>query len=222
MKAEIGRRIALSSMSLWLSGCMMIGMSGMGMGAGTHRSAAGLKPRRLTVVKESVADGRRMTVEVPPFTLGDTLEYTVTLQDARSRAGVSGASMVLLISPVAVPAHDATSESERAHTAHDASPSATRDTAHGDMEFAADEASGGRYVFHPSLAVAGSYRFRFVLTRIGTRGLDPPDDLELVVQLADADTGHMAMSAPSMGAKLTPLIVLGALAMGVAMAVMFR
>ena len=216
------RTIAVLSMSLWLSGCMMLGMGGLGMGGGMHGTPGGRPAGGPTIIKESVANGMRMTVEFPPYRPGDRLVYTVTLQDATSGAAVAGASMALLVSPVAGPAQDSIPGQARAHAMHEGSPTEARGATTAALEFAADEVGDGKYVFRPSLTTAAAHRFRFVLKRSGTPGLDPPNELEHVVQLGGAGDQHAGSGAPSSGWGVTPLILLGAGAMAVAMLIMLR
>ena len=65
----------------------MGGMGGMGgmvsPGGGMHGAPAASRSRGPMIIREAVGNGRRMTVEVPSYVLGDSLSYAVTLRDAR-------------------------------------------------------------------------------------------------------------------------------------------
>lgn len=214
---------AVLAMPLWLSGCMMLGMGGMGMGGGAMKGTPGGMPASgQTLVKKSLANGIRMTVDLPPYRLGDNLEYTVTLQDELTKAAITDASMALLVSPVEGRAQDQTSGQAGAHAEHGTPPPAARGGTAVPLEFAPDGIIGGRYVFRPSITAPGAYRLRFALKRIGTLAPNPPHELEHVVQLDGSVEQHAGGGARSAGGGVTPLIVLGAVAMAVAMLFMFR
>lgn len=217
------RVIMIGPMSLWLGGCMMSGVGGMGMGSGGMHGAMGRTPAGgPLVVKETVTGGMRLTVEFPPYRLGDSLRYTLALQEAESRAPVLGAMIALFVSPTDSGAPEVP-EHATAHAGRDATPPSAPLAPVTELEQAATELGNGRYAFRPSITTAGTYRMRFVVRRGATPGPEASRQLEHVVTIRSPENGHgMADANGADAARWTPLVVLGAGAMAIAMLFMVR
>lgn len=216
--------IWLWPMTVWLGGCMMSGVGGMGMGSGgMHGTMGGMADRGPTFVKESVTSGVRMTVEFPPYRLGDSLRYVLVVQEAENKAPLPGAVVGLFVSP-----SNGGASAERDHAAAHAGPDSTRAATPTvpvtELEYAASDLGNGCYAFRPSITAAGAYRLRFVITGGLTPDPAVSHELEHVVQIPSSGNGHgrgMA-AAGADDVRSISLLLLGAGAMAVAMLFMVR
>ncbi|MBI3568857.1 MAG: hypothetical protein HY084_11730 [Gemmatimonadetes bacterium] len=209
-------------MSLLLSGCMMPGMVGMGGvgGGGTHggdHASAAVSP---TVIKETVLEGIRVTATFPPFMLGDTPVYSVTVMHVLDKSPVNDASVSLI---VATDEGRGPAESTgHAHTdARDVAAAAPRALVAG-TTWSPTTVSGGSYVFRPSIATEGTYRLVVVVERAGNRVLDPRAELEHVVQFRRVVDQHGGDGGGMHGVGATALVLAGAAVMVLMMAVTLR
>lgn len=170
---------------LFLSGCMMLGMGGIGghSGGGMHGDSHGSSVEGQTIVKESVINGIKITAEFPQYTLNDELAYKVTLYDVREKIVISDASISLIVI-----SNDSRGQSQRSrqtssHSGHGDIPPAQSQEKVEKMKFSPDEIKNGTYIFHPTIKNKGTYRFIFVLDRVGSVAIEPPIEVEQTVQL---------------------------------------
>ncbi len=208
----ITKPIAVLLAPLLLNGCMMAGMAGMGhMGTGMNAASARSEP---TVIKEVSGGGFRVTVDFPYYASVDSLSYTVTVRGADGQLIGSDALVALEVSPAAT--DSAVTAMAPSHAGHAAQGEHAIPGGLLQMRFAPVERGGGRFVFRPSLAPGAAYRLVVVVGRVGDEALEPPIVVEHRVVLPAPTTmsGNTAHLMPSGG--VTPLLVLG----GVAMAVM--
>ena len=209
-------------MPLFLSGCMMLGMGGMGAagGGGVHGAPHGPSTSGQTLVKESVVNGIRMTAEFPSYLLGDELAYTVTLRDVRDKSTISDASIALIVTLD----DNQSSRSGQAgsHSEHgDSSPTQSQGKA-GHMKVSPDEIGNGTYVFRPAIKNGGAYKFVFVLARVGSVRIDPPIEVEHTVQLDGQRDQRSRHGDHRTESRMAPAVLIGAGAMAIMMFFMFR
>ena len=209
---------------LFLSGCMMLGMGGMGSpgGSGMHGASGGSSMNGPTLVKEAVVNGIRLTAEFPPYVLGDRLTYRVTVRDVRDKSSISNASVALIVTADDNRHHDspsgqAGSDSRRA----DSSMTQSRGTV-GKMVVSPAETGDGAYVFRPSITTGGAYRFVFVLEKIGNVSLASPIEVEHTVQLLGQRDRHSGHGDPATRSLITPTVLLGAGVMAIMMLFIIR
>jgi hypothetical protein len=185
---------------LLLGSCMMLGMGGMGAGGGggMHGASHDSSMNSQTLVKESVVKGIQITVEFPPYVLGDTLTYKVTLRHVRDRSYIANASMELIV----------TSDDNQNEVGTVKTPPA--------------EIANGTYVFRPSITRGGAYKFVFVLNRVGSAAEDPPIEVEQRIQLNGPMDGHSGNADRATGFRIVPATVIGAGVMAIMMLVMLR
>lgn len=212
------------STPLLLSGCMMLGMGGMGTpGASSmHGASGGSSINGPTLVKEAVIDGIRLTAEFPPYVLGDRLTYRVTVRDARDKSSIANASVALIVTAIDnshlhSPSGQAGSDSRHADSASTRSQRALRK-----MVVPPDEIGDGAYVFRPAIATAGAYRFVFVLERVGSDALATPIEVEHTVQLLDRRDRHSGHGDPATRSAMAPAVLIGAGVMAIMMLFMIR
>ena len=188
----------MAAIPLLLSGCMMLGSTGMGHGSGGvgHAHAQPAPMIRQTVIKDTVVEGVRITAEFPPYAYGDNLAYRVTLRRERDNTAIGDASLALLIGPS--DARDRTTT---------ISPSAVEN---------------GVYVFHPVVAAEGEYRVSVRVERAGSIAPTRSAELEQLVRIdarMDMSAGEEDGGGSSMRA---PMALLGAGVMAVMMIFMLR
>ena len=190
-------RVALLA-PLVLNGCMMMGMGGMGTAGrgamnGPALGASGSGPK---TVKEIVVDGIRVSVDFPPYALGDSLIYRVVMYDVREQVPISGATLHLLVTT------DADSRaSER---------------------WPAVALGGGAYELRPVIRAAGSYRLTVIVDRVGGSVVHPPVEIEHSVQLLSPIDHQSGEEGHQAGSRLSPVVWIGAGAMVLMMLFMFR
>ena len=198
---------------LFLSGCMMLGMGGMG--GGMHGTSQGSTMKGQTIVKESIANGIRITAEFPPYVLGDVLAYTVTLRAVRDKSMISDASITLIV----------TSDDNRnqgSHSGHP-DPSVTQNQrSNWRIKLSPDAISNGTYVFRPAITNGGAYRFVFVVERVGNAQIEPAIEVEQTVQLLRQTDQHSENGAHRTGSGISPALLMGAGVMAIMMLFMFR
>lgn len=219
------RLYAVMPVPLLLSGCMMLGMGGMGSagGSGIRGDSHGSSMSGLTLVKESVVNGIRITVEVPPYLLGDALAYTVTLRAVRDKAYISDASMVLIVTSDDIRSQRSRATHPNSQSEHrDSSTTSTGQSNAGAMKVAPDKTRDGTYVFRPSLTTGGAYKFVFVVERVGNVTHAPPIEVEQRIQLDSAMDQHAGHGDRMTGAGMASVTVIGAGVMAIAMLVMLR
>ena len=199
---------------LFLSGCMMLGMGGMG--GGMHGTSQGSTMKGQTIVKESIANGIRITAEFPPYVLGDVLAYTVTLRDVRDKSMISDASITLIV----------TSDDNRnqgSHSGHLDSSVTQNQRSNWRINLSPDVLGNGTYVFRPSITNGGAYRFAFVLGRVGNVAIDPAIEVEQTIQLLGQTDQRSENGAHRTGSGISPTVLIGAGAMAIMMVFfMFR
>lgn len=217
------RTSAVLSAPLFLGACMMLGTGGTGsVGSGMHGAAHDASRNGQTLVRESVVNGIGITVAFPPYAVGDTLAYTVTLRDARDKLLISNASMALLVTADATRNQGARSVQAGAHAGHGESSTTQKRDSVVKMTFAPAETGNGTYVFRPSITNAGAYRFVFVIERVGNVTMTPQIEVEQTIQL----DGHMDQRSATgnhmAGSRRTPAALLGIGAMALMMVFMLR
>jgi hypothetical protein len=199
-------------------------MGGMGHMGGMNENSHGSSMTGQTIIKESIVDGIKITVEFPPYTLSDELAYKVTLYDVREKMIISDASISMIV----------TSDDSRKQVSH--SGQASSHSGHGDssptqsqgkvekMKFSPDEINNGTYIFHPTIKNKGAYKFIFVLERVGNVTIDPPIEVEQIVQLhSQIDQPSEHNSDNMAGFSLSsPAILIGLGAMAVMMLFIIR
>lgn len=191
---------------LFLGGCMITGMGGMGHMGGMNEGSQGSSMKGQTIVKESVVDGIKITVELPPYTLADELIYKVNLYDVRDKLTISDASISLIIIPD-------NSQSQDSHNDHSEMQ---------EMKFSPVEINNGIYIFRPVIKMKGTYNLTFVLERIGSSELNPPIEVEQTIQLSN-QMDMRSEDADNMGVSgISPIVLIGAGAMVIMMLFMFR
>ena len=215
--------VVLSS-PLFFSGCMMLGMGGMGApgGSGMHGASQGTTMNGPTLVKEAVVSGIRLTAEFPPSVLGDRLIYRVTIRDERDKSSISNASVALIVtandnSHLDSPSGQAGSDSRHADSSTTRSQRTLRK-----MVVSPDAIGDGAYVFRPAIATGGAYRFVFVLERVGNVTIDPPIEVEQTVQLDGQRDRHSGNGNHVTGSGMAPAVLIGAGVMVIMMLFMFR
>jgi len=195
---------------LFISGCMMLGMGGMGHMGGMNENSQGSSMNGQTIVKESIVDGIKITAEFPPYTLADELAYKVTLYDVREKLIISDASISLIVIPDNDRSHDAQSDHSKRQ----------------EMKFSPDKSgiNNGTYIFRPSIKNTGAYKFIFVLERVGNVAIDPPIEVEQTVQLYSQIDQSSEHSGDNMtGFSLSsPAILIGLGAMAIMMLFILR
>lgn len=174
-----------------------------------------------TLVRESVANGIRITVAFPPYALGDKLAYTVTLRDARDQSLISDASLTLIVTTDATRNQGSRSGQAGAHAGHGESSTTPSQETAGKMTFIPEAAGNGTYVFRPSINSPGAYRFLFVMERVRTMTMDPPFTVEQTVQL-DGRMAQHSGTGDHMGSRRTPAVLLGIGAMALMMVLIVR
>jgi len=206
----------------FLSGCMVLGMGGMGLagGGGMHGASHGSSMNGQTLVKESVVNGIRITAEFPPYVFGDELAYKVTLRDVRDKSIISDASIALIV----------TSDDDRNHGSR--SGQAGSPSGHGDsstiqgkmgrMKVFPDNIGNGTYVFRPSITNRGAHKFVFVLERVGNVTIDPPIEVEQTVLLDRPRDQRSGNGDHVTGSGMAPAVLIGAGVMAIMMLLMFR
>ena len=202
---------------LFLSGCMMLGMGGIGHsgGGGMHGASQGSTMRGQTIIKESIANGIRITTEFPPYILGDVLAYTVTLRDVRDKSMISDASIALIV----------TSDDNRnqgSHSGHLDSSVTQNQRSNWRIKISPDVVGSGTYVFRPAITNEGAYRFVFVVERVGNAQIEPAIEVEQTVQLLGQMDQHSENGDHRTGSGISPAVLIGAGVMAIMMLFMFR
>ena len=204
---------AVTLAPLYLSGCMMLGMGGMGPsgGGGMHGASQGSTMKGQTIVKESIANGIRITAEFPPYVLGDALAYTVTLRDVHDKSVISIASIALTV----------TSDGNHNQGSHAGRLDSSMGQSNvGKTTISPDNIGNGTYVFRPSITTGGLYTFVFLLDGVGNVTIDPPIEVRQTVQLDGRKTQHSGNS--DRGSRMAPAVLIGAGVMAIMMLFMFR
>ncbi len=180
---------------LLLGSCMMLGSGGMGSGGGggMHGASHASSMTSPKLVKESVVNGIRITAEFPPYALGDSLAYRVTLQDVRDKAYVTNASISLIVTP---------DDSQNKVAAVRMPPA---------------ESANGTYVFRPSITRGGAYKFVFVLDRVGEVAQEPSIQVEQVIQLNSQMDHQSGADDRATGIRIAPVALIGAGVMAIMM-----
>ena len=210
---------AVLAVPLFLSGCMMAGMGGMG--GGMHGASQGALMSGQTHIKDSVVNGIRITAEFPPYMMGDALAYTVTLRDVRDKSTISDASLAMIVTP------DDISPGSRSaptvpHSGHgDTATAQSKDKAER-MKWSPDKMGDGTYVFRPSIMKEGAYRFVVLVERVGTVTMDPPIEVVQTVQLNAPMEERSGNGDHGMRSGKAPLALLGVGVMAAMMLFMFR
>ena len=202
---------------LFLSGCMMSGMGGMGHsgGGGMHGASQGSTMQGQTIVKESTANGIRITAEFPPYVLGDALAYTVTLRDVRDKSMISDASIALIVTPD-------DNRNQGSHSGHLDSSMTQNQRSNWRIKISPDVVGNGTYVFRPAITNGGVYRFVFVVERVGNVQTEPAIEVEQSVQLLRQTVQHSENGAHRTGSGVSPAVLIGAGAMAIMMLFMLR
>ena len=219
------RLYAVMPAALLLGGCMMLGMGGMGSagGGGMHGDSHVSSTSGQTLVKESVVNGIRVTVEFPPYVSGDALVYVVTLRDDRDKSFISDASMALIVTSDDNRSQGSSASRPNSQSEHrDSSTTSTGEGKVGAMRVAPDRTGNGRYVFRPSIATGGAYKFVFVVERVGNVTQAPPIEIEQSIQLDKQMNQHSGNGDRVTGVGMTSVAVIGAAVMAIAMLFMLR
>jgi hypothetical protein len=214
----VKKTYALLPAPLFLSGCMMLGMGGMAM----HGAPQGSSMNGQTLVKESVANGMRLTAEFPPYALGDALVYEVTLRDVRDKSTISDASIALIVMSDENRNQGSRSGQASSQSGHGDSSTTRSQGSIGKMKVSPDEVDDGRYVFRPSITNGGAYKFVFVLDRVGSVAIDPPIEVEQNVQLDGRMDKHAGESDHATRSAMAPVVVASAAVMAIMMVFMLR
>ncbi|MFA5804536.1 MAG: hypothetical protein WC879_07810 [Melioribacteraceae bacterium] len=216
----------LLMLSIILEGCMMLGMGGMGHtgGGGMQGDSHGSSMTGKTIVKESIVNGIKITAEFPPYTLSDELAYKVTLYDVREKIIISDASISLIVTSNDSRSQGSRSGQASSHSGHgDSSPTQSQGKVE-KMKFSPDEINNGTYIFHPTIKNKGTYKFIFVLEKVGNVAIDPPIEVEQTVQLYSRMDQPSEHSGDNMaGFSLSsPVILIGLGAMAIMMLFILR
>ena len=209
---------------LFLSGCMVLGMGGMGLagGGGMHGASHGSSMNGQTLVKESVVNGIRITAEFPPYVFGDELAYKVTLRDVRDKSIISDASIALIVTSDDNRNQGSRTGQAGSHSGHGDSSTTQSQGNVGRMKVSPDKIGNGTYVFHPSITSKGAYRFVFALERVGDVTIDPPIEVEQTVQLDDQKDQRSGNGNHMTRSSMAPAVLIGAGVMAIMMLFMFR
>ena len=209
---------------LFLSGCMVLGMGGMGIagGGGMHGASHGSSMNGQTLVKESVVNGIRITAEFPPYVFGDELAYKVTLRDVRDKSIISDASIALIVTSDDDRNQGSRSGQAGSHSGHGDSSTTQSQGKVGRMKVSPDKIGNGTYVFRPSITNRGAYKFVFVLERVGNVTIDPPIEVEQTVQLDGQRDQHSGNGDHVTGSGMAPAVLIGAGVMAIMMLFMLR
>ena len=210
---------AVLAVPLFLSGCMMAGMGGMG--GGMHGASQGASMSGQTLIKDSVVNGIRITAEFPPYMMGDALAYTVTLRDVRDKSAISDASLAMIVTPDDIN-HGSRSAPTVPHSGHGDSAAVRSQDSAERIKVSPDKVGDGTYVFRPSITKGGAYRFVIRVERVGTVTMDPPIEVEQTVQLNAPMAEHAGNGDHGMGSGKAPLALLGVGVMAAMMLFMFR
>lgn len=201
------RWIVVCLASVWLQGCMMGAMGGMGGMASTRPGGgseqdAGASTIPQHVVKELVAGGIRVTADFPVFGPRDSLEYSVVLRALDGQTITADAAIVL---SVVAATDDGMRHGE---------PLPTR------LPFT--RRNNGSFVASPSIPRDGAYRLTVLVERVGATTLEQPLILDQVVDLG-ARPDHAQASGPAPPrVHLNPLVLVGAGFMAVMMLLTIR
>ncbi len=187
---------------LFLSSCMMLGIDGMKHG-GSHNEKT---QQQKTVVKESIVDGIRITVEFPPYTLADELVYKVNLYDVREKLIISDALISLIVTP----------DNDRSHDSH------SDHSKMQEMKFSPDEIKNGAYIFRPIIKDTGAYKFIFVLDRVGNFNIVPPIEVEQNIQLSSQMDMHSEDGDNMEGSGISHVVLMGSVSMAIMMLFMLK
>lgn len=215
---------AVLPVPLFLSGCMVLGMGGMGLagGGGMHGASHGSSMNGQTLVKESVVNGIRITAEFPPYVFGDELAYKVTLRDVRDKSTISDASIALIVTSDDNRNQGSRSGEAGSHSGHGDSSTSQSQGKVGKMKVSPDETGNGTYVFRPSITNGGAYKFVFVLERVGNVTIDPPIEVEQTVRLDGQRDQHSGNRDHMAGSGRAPAVLIGAGVMAIMMLFMVR
>ena len=202
---------------LFLSGCMMLGMGGIGhSGAGgMHGASQSSTMRGQTIIKESIANGIRITAEFPPYVLGDALAYTVTLRDVRDNSTISDATTALIV----------TSDDNRSngsHPGHLDSSVTLNQRSSWTKKISPEVIGNGTYLFRPSITSGGAYRFTFVVEKVDNVTINPAIEVEQTVRLLSQADRQSENGDHKTGSGVSPAVLIGAGAMAIMMLFMFR
>jgi hypothetical protein len=209
-------------LSIILEGCMMLGMGGMGGmghtgGGGMQGDSHGSSMTGQTIVKESIVNGIKITAEFPPYTLSDELAYKVTLYDVREKLIISDASISLIVTLDDSRSQGSRSGQASSHSGHGDSPPTQSQGKAEKMKFSPDEINNGTYIFHPTIKNKGTYKFIFVLERVGNVTIDPPIEVEQTIQLSSQMDMH-SEDGDNMGVSgISPVVLIGAGVMAIIM-----
>ena len=202
---------------LSLSGCMMLGMGGMGLsgGGGKHGASQSSTTRGQTIIKDSIVSGIRITTEYPPYVLGDALAYTVTLRDVRDKSMISDATIALIVTP-----DDNRSKGSR--SGHLDSSVMQNQRSSWTMKMSPEVIGNGTYVFRPSITTGGAYRFTFVVEKVDNVTISPAIEVEQTFQLLSQTDQQSENGGHKTGSGISPAVLIGAGAMAIMMLFMFR
>ena len=209
---------------LFLSGCMVLGMGGMGLagGGGMHGASHGSSMNGQTLVKESVVNGIRITAEFPPYVFGDELAYKVTLRDVRDKSIISDASIALIVTSDDNRNQGSRTGQAGSHSGHGDSSTTQSQGKVGRMKVSPDIIGNGTYVFRPPITNRGAYKFVFVLERVGDVTIDPPIEVEQTVQLDGRKDQRSGNGDRVTGSGMAPAALLGVGVMAIMMLFMVR
>ena len=207
-----------------LSGCMMLGMGGMGLGGGggMHGASHSSAITGQTLVKESVVNGIQLTAEFPPYVFGDELTYTVTLRDVRDKSTISDASIALIVTSDGHRNQGSRSGQAGSHSGHGDRSTTQSQGNVGRMKVSPDHIGNGTYVFRPTITDRGAYNFVFILERVRHVSMDPPLELEHTVQLDGQRDQHSGNGDHVTGSGMAPAALIGVGVMAIMMFFMFR
>ncbi len=215
---------AVLPVPLFLSGCMVLGMGGMGLagGGGMHGASHDSSMNGQTLVKESVVNGIQITAEFPPYMLGDELAYKVTLRNVHDKSNISDASIALIVTSDDNRNQGSRSGQAGSHSGHGDSSTTQSQSREGKMKVSPDEIGNGTYVFRPSITNGGTYKFVFVLERVGNVTIDSPIEVEQIVQFDGQRDRHSGNGDHVTGSSMAPAVLIGAGVMAIMMLFMFR
>lgn len=203
---------------------MVLGMGGMGLAGagGMHGASHDSSMNGQILVKESVVNGIRITAEFPPYVFGDELAYKVTLRDVRDKSIISHASIALIVTSDDNRNQGSRSGQAGSHSGHGDSSTTQSQGKEGKMKVSPDEIGNGTYVFRPSITNGGAYKFVFVLERVGNVTMEPPIEVEQIVQFDGQRDQHSGNGDHVTGSSMAPAVLIGASVMAIMMLFMFR
>lgn len=189
--------VILIVVSLFGTSCMMMGSSGGG--CMSHGSSHAEQTMNQSVIAQFDNANIKCVLNVPPLTMGKESELTVTANDKKTGAALSGAKVTFSM------IHDQTM------SMHDESDAIEK------KELEASESSmKGMYVLKHVFDEHGSFKISVTVTE--KQGSGEPISLSVIAEVAHSEGAHSGGSHSRGG--LSPIFILGGIGMIIMMGVM--